>query len=64
MGRIKTTLVKTAGRDIFEKYGDIFTLDFSTNKKLLRERFDMSSTKLTNVVTGYITKLKKQQQRA
>ena len=64
MGRIKTTLVKTAGRDIFEKYGNIFTIDFSKNKAILKEHFDMSSRKLTNVVTGYITKLKKQQLRA
>ena len=63
MGRIKTSYVKHAGRDIFEKFGNIFTIDFAKNKLLLKERYDMSSRKLTNVVAGYITKLKKQEQR-
>lgn len=63
MGRIKTTAVKTASRNILEKYGDQFTTDFAKNKLVLKDHFDLNSRKMMNVVTGYITKLKKQQQR-
>ena len=63
MGRIKTTPVKNAARDIIEKHGDRFTTDFSKNKTILKELYELDSKKQMNVVTGYITKLKKQEQR-
>lgn len=63
MGRIKTTQVKNIGRELFEKYADKFTTDFYKNKKFLKENFELSSYKLTNVIAGYITKLKKQSER-
>ncbi len=63
MGRIKTIQVKHTGKEIFDKYKGEFTTDFAKNKLVLKEHFDLSSRKLMNVVTGYITKLKKQEQR-
>lgn len=63
MGRIKTIQVKNIGRELFEKHGDKFTTDFSKNKQFLKENFELSSRKLTNVIAGYLTKLKKQSER-
>ena len=63
MGRIKTSFVKNISRDLFEKHKDKFTTDFRSNKQFLKENFELSSHKLTNVVSGYITKLKKQSER-
>ncbi len=63
MGRIKTSYVKNISREVFEKHKDKFTTDFSKNKQFLKENFELSSQKLTNVISGYITKLKKQSER-
>ena len=63
MGRIKTSQVKNVSKDIFEKYSDKLTTDFTKNKQFLKENFTVSSTKLTNVISGYLTKLKKQSER-
>lgn len=63
MGRIKSSQVKNIGQEIFEKHKDKFTTDFSKNKQFLKENFELSSQKLTNVISGYITKLKKQSER-
>lgn len=63
MGRIKTSYVKNISRDVFEKHKDEFTTDFRKNKQFLKENFELSSQKLTNVIAGYITKLKKQSER-
>lgn len=63
MGRIKTTFVKHTSHEIFEKHKDKFTPNFSKNKQIMRENFEISSKKILNVITGYITKLKTQEQR-
>ena len=60
MGRIKTIFVKRVGRELFEDNPGVFTDDFSKNKKAVREIADISSKKMLNVVTGYVTSLKKQ----
>jgi len=61
MGRIRTTFVKAIGLKIYEKYKDKFTNDFQKNKKSLEEVSEMNSKKLKNVISGYITKLFKQE---
>jgi len=61
MGRIKTSFVKSIAKDLFEKHSDKFTTDFSKNKELVKELVDMKSKKLRNIVSGYLTKLKKQE---
>ena len=60
MGRIKTSFVKHVSQNIFEKHADRFTTDFSSNKKIVDEFLDVKSKKLKNVISGYITSLKKQ----
>ena len=63
MGRIKSAQVKNISQEIFEKHRVKFTKDFHKNKQFLKENFEVSSQKLTNVIAGYITKLKKQSER-
>lgn len=63
MGRIKTSYVKNISKELLEKYDNSFTTDFVKNKQFLKENFDINSKKLLNVIAGYITKLKQQDQR-
>ncbi|MBI4010285.1 MAG: 30S ribosomal protein S17e [Candidatus Aenigmarchaeota archaeon] len=63
MGRIKTTFVKTIGKDLFEKYDGQFFDDFSKNKAVVDKLIIIKSKKMRNIVTGYLTSLKKQQLR-
>ena len=60
MGRIKTSFVKRVGKEIFEKHGEQFTEDFNKNKAIVEKFAYIKSKKMRNIVTGYITTLKKQ----
>jgi small subunit ribosomal protein S17e len=61
VGRIKTSFIKNLGNELYEKFSDKFSDDFEKNKKLIDELVDLKSKKLRNVLTGYITKLKKKE---
>lgn len=63
MGRIKTTFVKSIARNLYQKHADKFTTDFSKNKDVINQLINIKSKKLKNVITGYITSLKKQSAR-
>ncbi len=63
MGRIRTTLVKRIGKELMEKYSDQFSKDFEYNKHKVEELLDIPSKKLRNVIAGYVTKLKKKEER-
>lgn len=60
MGRIKTIFVKRVGRELFEANPDRFSEDYTQNKKVVQELAEINSKKLLNIITGYITSLKKQ----
>lgn len=60
MGRIKTQLVKRVTLELFDKHKDDFTADFYENKNKVRNMADFSSKKLLNVVSGYVTRLKRE----
>jgi len=62
MGRIKTLLVKRISRKLIEEYGQEFTTDFSKNKELVGKFTDVTSQKLKNVISGYVTRLTKHKQ--
>ncbi len=61
MGRIKTTFIKRIGKDLLENHPDKFTTDFLKNKAIVDQFVEIKSKKLKNVLTGYVTSLKKQQ---
>jgi small subunit ribosomal protein S17e len=64
MGRIKTSFVKHVGRDIFERHANEFTTDFHKNKEIINKYAFFVSKRMKNIVAGYITAMKKQQQKA
>ena len=61
MGRIKTKKIKRNTQKIFSETKDLATANFEENKKLINEKYDIPSKKLRNVIAGYLTRLKKQE---
>ena len=61
MGRIKTTMVKRATRQLIQQEHE-FTEDFEHNKKLIKDL--MPSKHVRNKIAGYITRLLKQEKKA
>lgn len=59
MGRIKTKAVKRITEELVNNYFDEFTEDFDENKKVVEKYVDVPSTKLRNIITGYVTRLVK-----
>jgi small subunit ribosomal protein S17e len=62
MGRIKTTLIKRAGEELFTNNPSKFSSDFKDNKTNLKELTEINSKKFRNIITGYITRLVKKSQ--
>lgn len=58
MGRIKTTFVKNIGKELLEKHADAFTGSFEDNKKALVPFVSFTSSKMRNLVAGYVTSVK------
>ena len=63
MGRIKTSFVKSIAKELYEKYKEKFTTNFSENKELVKQLIDLKSKKLRNVIAAYITSLKKREEK-
>ena len=59
MGRIKTKAVKRITEELVSEHGEEFTEDFDDNKKIVEKYLDVPSTKLRNIITGYVTRLVK-----
>ena len=57
MGRIKTQLIKSAAVKLVETHGEKFTKDFKDNKVFVTQFAGISSKKLKNAITGYVTRL-------
>jgi small subunit ribosomal protein S17e len=62
MGRIKTALVKRITKELIKAHGSQFTTNFEQNKAVLNEVSNMPSKKIRNVVAGYTTRLKQEEQ--
>jgi len=58
MGRIKSTLVKRTAKKLLEEE-NVFAEDFNINKKVLGN--SMPSKRIKNKIAGYISRLKKMQ---
>ncbi len=57
MGRIKSTLVKRTARELLVKSPNVFSKEFSVNKKSLGNT--MPSKRMRNMIAGYISRIKK-----
>ncbi|MBD3312935.1 30S ribosomal protein S17e [Candidatus Woesearchaeota archaeon] len=61
MGRIKTKLVKRKSRELMNSYGDQMSDDFDQNKAIAEKYMEFPSKKIRNIITGYVTRMKKNQ---
>ena len=57
MGKIKSMLIKRTGKKLLSENG--FTEDFNNNKRMLS--LTMPSKKIRNILAGYMSRLKKQE---
>jgi small subunit ribosomal protein S17e len=57
LGKVRPEKVKKMARDLTRRYPDKFTTDFETNKKTLNSIATIYSSKLRNLIAGYITRL-------
>ena len=56
MGRIKTQLVKRITNDLIREHSKELKKDFEENKKLIEQFAKIPSTKMRNVIAGYVTR--------
>lgn len=61
MGKVKSKLVKRSAHELIKK-GISFSEDFEKNKKILGSN-TMPSQKIRNQMAGYLSRLKKQEQK-
>ena len=57
-------MIKKLAREFLDKYPDKFTADYEANKKLVAELADIPSKKLKNQIAGYISRMKRVEQRS
>ncbi|MCD6384107.1 MAG: 30S ribosomal protein S17e [Thermoplasmata archaeon] len=63
MGRIRPTFIKRTAMELANRYPKLFTTDFETNKRIVKEIADIDSKEFINKVAGYITHYQKILQR-
>ncbi|KYH37297.1 MAG: 30S ribosomal protein S17 [Candidatus Bathyarchaeota archaeon B24] len=61
MGKVRPASIKRVARLLLERYGDKFTADYESNKKLVEELVEVPSKKIRNLLAGYVTSLVKMQ---
>lgn len=57
MGKVRSERVKALARELMNRFPDKFTADFEENKKVVKDLVRTPSSKLRNLVAGYITHL-------
>lgn len=60
MGRIKTVLVKRITKQLVKEHPEEFSEDFNKNKEAVNKYTDITSSKIRNVIAGYVSRLVKQ----
>ncbi|MEM4260185.1 MAG: 30S ribosomal protein S17e [Candidatus Woesearchaeota archaeon] len=63
MGRIKTKLIKRVTLKVFSKHANELSKEFDNNKEILTKFVELPSKKMKNVIAGYLTRLRKAEQR-
>ncbi len=56
MGRIKTQLVKRITNDLIKAHSKELKKDFDENKGIIGKFAKIPSTKMRNVIAGYVTR--------
>ena len=60
MGRVRSTYIKRAARELLKRYPDKFSTDFKQNCLALDELVNVRSKPLRNRIAGYLSNLLKQ----
>lgn len=60
MGRVRSTYIKRAARELLRRYPDKFSTDFRKNCLVLNELVKLNSKSLRNRIAGYLSNLLKQ----
>lgn len=60
MGRVRSTYIKRAARELIKRYPDKFSTDFRQNCLALDELLTLNSKSLRNRIAGYLSNLLKQ----
>jgi len=63
LGKVRTETIKRIAKDLLEKHPDKFTMDYETNKQVVDQMVDSRSKRLRNRISGYVTILKKLEER-
>lgn len=63
MGRIKTKLMKRVTLNVYSKHSEEVSKEFENNKEILSKFVELPSKKMRNVIAGYLTRLRKADQR-
>jgi len=63
VGSVRSERIKRVARELVEKYPDKFSTDYEANKKVLGEITIISSNTIRNQLAGYISHLKKIEQK-
>jgi len=59
MGRIRQHMIKSTAFELLRRYGDLFTVDYDANKKVVDSLIEVEGKKTVNRIAGYLTRLKK-----
>ena len=62
MGRIKTKKIKRNTQRIFSEIKDQLSGDYMANKQVIKGKYEIPSKKMRNIIAGYCTRLKKNEQ--
>jgi len=63
LGKVRTETVKRIAKDLLERHPDKFTVDYEANKQVIDQIVDSRSKRLRNRISGYVTGLKKMEER-
>jgi len=63
LGKVRTEMVKRIAKDLLERHPEKFTVDYETNKQVIDQIVDSRSKRLRNRISGYVTGLKKAEER-
>lgn len=53
---IKPAYIKNIGNELMERYPDVFTDDFESNKEKVTELTNVESKTVRNRIAGYVTR--------
>jgi len=63
LGKVRTETIKRMAKNLLERHPDKFTADYEANKQVIDQIVDSRSKRLRNRISGYLTGLKKMEER-